>query len=114
MSEEINSVIDKLCEKLGTTAQCLIPEMAKLGIAEAIVGIIFSALILMVMIHLFPKSLKRDDREYSVWSVILTVIIVADVVMLWCSVLDLAGWITSPTAKAIKEIINTVTLMRSA
>ena len=114
MSEEINAVIDKLCEKLGTTAQCLIPEMAKLGIAEAIVGIIFSAVILVVGIRLVPKTLKRDDRECSSWSIVLAVIMVADVVMLWCSVLDLAGWITSPTAKAVKEIINTVTLMRSA
>lgn len=114
MSEEINAVIDKLCEKLGTTAQCLIPEMAKMGIAEAIVGIIFLVIILAVLIHLFPKSLKRDDRECSSWSIALTVVMVADVIMLWCSVFDLVGWITSPTAKAVKEIINTVTLMRSA
>lgn len=114
MSEEINAVIDKLCEKLGTTAQCLIPEMAKMGIAEAIVGIIFSVIILAVLIYLFPKTLKRDDRECSSWSIVLSVIMVADVIILWCSVCDLTGWITSPTAKAVKEIINTVTLMRTA
>lgn len=114
MSEEINAVIDKLCEKLGTTAQCLIPEMAKLGIAEAAVGIIFSAIILAVLIYLFPKTLRRDDKECSSWSVVLAVVMVVDVIALWCSVFDLAGWITSPTAKAVKEIINTVTLMRSA
>ena len=114
MSEEINAVIDNLCEKLGTTAQCLIPEMAKMGIAEAIVGIIFSVIILAVLIRLFPKTLKRDDKECSSWSIVLAVVMVADVIILWCSVYDLAGWITSPTAKAVKEIINTVTLMRSA
>ena len=114
MSEEINAVIDNLCEKLGTTAQCLIPEMAKMGIAEAIVGIIFSVIILAVLIRLFPKTLKRDDKECSSWSIVLAVVMVADVIILWCSVFDLVGWITSPTAKAVKEIINTVTLMRSA
>lgn len=33
-SEEINAVIDNLCEKLGTTASKLLPEIAKMKTAN--------------------------------------------------------------------------------
>ena len=37
MSSEINMIIDNLCQKLGTSATFLIPELAKRAIAENIV-----------------------------------------------------------------------------
>lgn len=37
--ENINEIIDNLCNKLGTTAEYLIPEYAKMRIADGITAI---------------------------------------------------------------------------
>lgn len=46
--ENINEIIDNLCNKLGTTAEYLIPEYAKMRIAEGITAIVVCAILLAV------------------------------------------------------------------
>lgn len=48
MSEEVNKIIDNLCEKLGTSARLLIPELARMHIAEAVVTIVISVAVLAI------------------------------------------------------------------
>ena len=115
MSEEINAVINNLCERLGTTATTLIPELARLRIAESVVMIVFGLLLLAFGVWLFPRAWKYDHREDKHWlddsmyTIIPILIIVASVITLSSWSFNLAGWLASPTAKAVLEILDRLT-----
>ena len=112
MSEEINAVIEKLCEKLGTSAQFLIPELAKLRIVSSAVMVVIGLFITVVGVYFLPKAWRYDHREdkddfdYSFWVVAPGVITFFGFLFLTTGIYDLAGWIASPTAKAVLEIVN--------
>lgn len=114
MGNEISEVINVLCEKLGTTGQYLIPELAKMNIAEDIIWGVVSLIIAIVSIYFLPKAWKYDknnEEEYSFW-VIIPIISIAVFGTVFIVVLnDMVGWIVSPTAKTISYIINTMRLM---
>lgn len=115
MSEEINAVINNLCERLGTTATTLIPELARLRIAESVVMIVFGLLLLAFGVWLFPRAWKYDHREDKDWiddsmyAIIPILIIVVSVITLSTWSFNLAGWLASPTAKAVLEILDKLT-----
>lgn len=59
--ENINEIIDNICLKLGTTAEFLIPEYAKMRIAESILSMVaFAALTFatVCVMKFFVKSRK--------------------------------------------------------
>ena len=64
-SSEINSVIDNLCDKLGTTANKLIPEMAGYQIAKHSIWLAISIIFIGVCIGLTIRLLwmKRNDSK---------------------------------------------------
>lgn len=112
MSEEINAVIEKLCEKLGTSAQFLIPELAKLRIVNSAVMVVIGLCITVVGIYFLPKAWRYDHREDkdrfddSFWVALPGSITFAGFVFLTTGIYNLAGWIASPTASAVLEIAN--------
>ena len=115
MGEEINIIIDNLCTKFGTTLQNLIPEMAKVNIAEDIVTIIICAIVSIVMYKIFKKGWKccqeedvYDKGEYIFMVTCAIVIGAIFGIILSCSIVDLTGWIASPTAKTIREIVSMI------
>lgn len=111
MGEEINIIIDNLCTKFGTTLQNLIPEMAKVNIAEDIVTIIICAIVSIVMYKIFKKSwkyYKEEEEEYILMMVCTVVIGTIFVIILGCSIVNLTGWIASPTAKTIQTIVSMI------
>ena len=57
-SSDINSVIDNLCDKLGTTANKLIPEMAGYQIAKDSIWLVISLIFIGVCIGLTIKLLR--------------------------------------------------------
>lgn len=67
-SGEINSVIDNLCDKLGTTANKLIPEMAGYQIAKHSIWLAISIIFIGVAIGFTIKLLwmKRNDSKMLV------------------------------------------------
>ena len=60
MGEQVNVVVDHLCEKFGTQTEQLLSEIARLNIAELGFGVIVSVLIavvcIAVIIYVFRKS----------------------------------------------------------
>ena len=72
-SNDINSIIDNLCDKLGTTANKLIPEMAGYQIAKHSIWLVISLIFIGVCIGLAIKLLRmrKADGEmlaiYPIW-----------------------------------------------
>lgn len=117
MSEEVNAIINNLCDKLGTSAKLLIPELARLRIVESAVLLAIFLVILIVGLYFLPKAWKYDHREEdgyqyscddSVWFLAPCVITFVGFIGTMVHVFELAGWIASPTAKAILEIVRMV------
>lgn len=64
-SSDINSIIDNLCNKLGTTANKLIPEMAGYQIAKHSIWLAISIIFIGVAIGLTIRLLwmRKNDRK---------------------------------------------------
>lgn len=110
MAEEtVNSIIDNLCTKFGTTLQNLIPEMSKMYIAKYVVIIIIFGIISTVMYKLYKKYSKRNEFSDYEFQIILTISfgIISTVVLIY-SIIGLTGWIASPTAEAVETIIEMI------
>lgn len=110
MSKEVNEIINNLCEKLGTSAKFLIPEMAKLNIAQGVFMIILTAIMLAICGVMTVKAWKYDHREGEVFledscfTLIPVGIGTITFVIFSARLYNLIGWLSSPTAMAIKEI----------
>lgn len=64
-SNDVNSIIDNLCDKLGTTANKLIPEMAGYQIAKHSIWLVVSLIFIGVAIGFTIKLLwmRKNDNE---------------------------------------------------
>lgn len=62
-SSEINSIIDNLCDKLGTTANKLIPEMAGYQIAKHSIWLVISIIFIGVCVGLTIKLLRMRKAD---------------------------------------------------
>jgi len=114
MGEEVNVVIDKLCEKIGVAADVLVPEMAKYYIAKDIMTIIISAVIVIASVIIgikawaYDAKLRAEDPYYDVylhWLVPLTFGGIAFLILL-ITANELVGWIASPTAATVHGILH--------
>ncbi len=113
-SEEINAVIDNLCEKLGTTASKLLPEIAKMKTAECITTM--AMLVIAVMLgavwlkYLVKRNVQAEWEDEAAAGALVVSIMVEIAITIGCmvSITSLAGWLASPTAKALFEIIDMV------
>ena len=112
MSNEINVIIEKLCEKLGTSAQFLIPELAKLNIAiniYTIIACIIAAVVLAALGMWGVKNRKDEfDTTHEIIAIVAFVCCVIAVVLVIVAGCDLIGWFVSPEAMAFKQIIDTL------
>lgn len=59
--ENVNSIINDICEKLGTTVEYVIPEYAKMKIASSCGSII----VLLVVVAVYLILLQRCKRFYE-------------------------------------------------
>jgi len=66
-STDVNSIINNLCDKLGTTASKLIPEMAGYQIAKHSIWLAVSLIFIGVAIWLTIKTIRmyKDDGKVS-------------------------------------------------
>ena len=114
MSEEINAIINNLCDKLGTSAKLLIPELARLRVIESVTLLVIFFIILVIGLYFLPKAWKYDHRERniyqddSMWFLFPSSVIIIGIFGVTSSIFSLVGWLTSPTIKAILEIIRMV------
>ena len=122
---DINSIIDNLCSKFGTTAACLIPEMARYNIAMDMIVIVVSLLGLFFGYAIIKAGLlkyKTDMKQYeddknryckpdlfcdyiSYWGIggFLGIIFT---ILLLVNLCDCVGWMISPTAAFTTELLN--------
>ena len=130
MGAEINSIIDNLCEKFGTTTAYLIPEMAKYNIARDIEMVVFSIIFMIIAYVIWSTTMKRYkealsrydglEEEYQKWHrrpciddyfgyfVCSVILFFAFICTMMISVHNLVGWIASPTAAFVNEIIHSI------
>ena len=117
IGEQVNEVIDNLCQKIGSTQQMLVPEMARLIIARSCVNAAFCAIMCLVCILLLINGIrvnKNSEIEWEVqeiWQVIAVVSGIALFVcfcFLWFNVSEAVQWKAAPTAKAVEYILNLV------
>lgn len=112
MGEEINTIIDNLCAKFGTTLQNLVPEMARMSIAEEIAVIIISIIIIVIMYKLsmkiWKRSIEMSDPDEAIPLIFTITGGVVFTGILSFSIISLIGWIASPTAKTIEMIMGMI------
>ena len=66
-SNDINSIIDNLCDKLGTTANKLIPEMAGYYIAREAIWLVISLILIGIAVGFIIKLImmkKADEKTF--------------------------------------------------
>lgn len=108
MGSEISEVINVLCEKLGTTGQYLIPELMKMNVAENVAMGIISLIATLLCLYFLLKVWKYDCKNNTYWIIFLIFIITVFGIFLIVCIVDTAGWLASPTAKAISYITNMI------
>ena len=114
MGSEINNVVNNLCEKLGTSMDRLIPELAKLGATESFMLFIISVVIFSAGMYFLPKAWKYDHEDGNglfydrAFTIIPFLMIVIFFTIGACSLINLSGWLASPTAKAMLKIVSEV------
>ena len=110
IGEQVNEVIDNLCQKIGSTQEMLVPEMARLCIARSWVDAVFcGVLFLLCSIGLIVsiKSYKEDDN-WVIGIVVFSIVAFVFLFLLWASVSNAIQWQAAPTAKAVEYIIELV------
>lgn len=110
MNEEINIVIEKLCGKLGTSIQSLIPELTRLNIIADIYAIITCIIVAAVLAAIGVWGIKNCKDEFDILheftAILAFVCCVVTVVLIIVFGCDLIGWFVSPEVMAFKQIVS--------
>ena len=117
IGEQVNEVIDNLCQKIGSTQEMLVPEMARLIIARSCVNVAFCALMCIVCILIIVKwarAMKNEKcgwEEQETWSMFAIFSGIALFIcfgFLWFNVSEAVQWQAAPTAKAVEYILELI------
>ena len=119
MSSEVTEIINTLCEKLGVAANILVPEMARYYIARLVFLTLVESTIAIIVAIAFAKVvrwiLSVEDADLGDKIITIFIVCLAPGVLLVMllfsavsSTADLIGWIASPTASAVKEIMGLI------
>ena len=110
--QDVQQLIDYLCQKLGTTAEYLLPEFARYKIGSLVTQVIIGFILLIIGIKLLFKAITEfkkeeiEDDEAILWLCGVPGLIVSVINLIWLiEVLpNLIGYLCSPTAGALKDI----------
>ena len=67
-ANDVNTIIDNICNKLGTTVETVVPEYAKYMIASKVISLIIGVMIAFfatALMHMLISSLKKKIAEYK-------------------------------------------------
>ena len=110
MMDKVSEMIEGLCEKLGTTAQYLIPELAKMNIAINLYRVIVYSVIVALFVFLSIRTTKSIEDKYDDFHTrLVTAFMIVGVIFALLTIgsgCDLVRWIASPTAAAVTSILN--------
>lgn len=107
---QINDVINNLCQKIGSTQQMLIPEMARLCIVRSWIYAAFCVIFVLLCITGLIISIKKYSHN-DYWVVGIVCFPIAGfsfLCCLWVSISEAIQWQFAPTAKAIEYIITLI------
>ena len=114
MSKEVTEIINTLCEKLGVAASVLVPELARKNIAQDVVGVILCMIVLIVAIIFIVRIIKLStedgdfDFDIACTSLLPAAVGIIAFIIFCATLIDLAGWLASPTAMAIEKITEMI------
>lgn len=125
-TNDVNTIIDNICTKLGTTVEAVVPEYVKFMIASKLVMLItgvvitfIAAKLTSVMLASFKKRLAEYKEEYGsndwvfeewaipyiIGSIALIFVGAAGIITL-INGLDIIPWIVSPQGAFIADMMN--------
>lgn len=110
IGEQINNVINNLCQKFNITQEFLVPEMARLCIARAWIDAVFCCIFIAFCIVGTVVSTKKSKYD-DFWRLGIIGFAFIGVLFLlgtWWSVSEAIQWQAAPTAKAIEYIITLI------
>ena len=119
MGNEVNEVINNICNKLGYAASEITPEMARYMIAKDTFTVIASVVILIISILVVIKTREKvhlkqekdpwaDDTFETIITIILGIASIASVLTLLTVGADLIGWIASPKASMVQYVLEAI------
>lgn len=113
-SNEVNAVIDNLCDKLGIAVQNitqLVPSLVKLEVISDL-GWFIGCMALAILFFLLTRKAKRKEELETIcdiyWKPILFGIAVVCAIIAGFAVVDAVQWLVAPDAKALQYVINMI------
>lgn len=110
IGEQVNEVIDNLCQKIGSTQQMLVPEMARLCIARSWVDAVFCGVLFLFCFIGLVVSIKsyKKDYDWLIGIILFSIVAILFFCLLWASISNAIQWQAAPTAKAVEYILELV------
>lgn len=118
-ASDVNVVINNIASKLGLAASNMsdfVPELARYHIAQDAANVVVCMIVLFVLALAVRWFIKQNISDifddFAVASIGIcggiagAIICVAAVVVLVDGVSDLAGWLASPAAAAVKSVLS--------
>lgn len=103
MDEKINAVINNLCEKFGTTAEFLLPEITRYELVAYGFKTLVSLTVFIIFLIFAKKSWKMavdaQDNDSIWWGVMMSCICIAGFILifsLYGNATEFVGWLASP------------------
>lgn len=127
MNSEVNSIIDGLCSRLGTTTAYLIPEMTRYSIAKELFMIILSIVVLIIAFLIYRKGWSQykhdldrwendekwqrthcspDWSDFTVYWAASGIPGILFAIVLMANIYAIIGWLTSPTAAFVHIVLT--------
>lgn len=106
-------IVDQIAEKLGVAAEYIIPELARMQIAQTamllVLSIVFSV-VLAITIKKVQANKPEDKYDIDFGGAAITMFaafaLVISLVVIASSACELIGWLVSPTAKSIEYVMG--------
>lgn len=112
MGNEVNEVINNICDKLGILANELIPEMGKMKVAELSIGVGIGVLLLLLAGIIAMVSYKKhkrgtwdDDGDFCMYMIMIFLIVIGFGILAVIAP-QFAGWLISPKAKTFEYVLE--------
>ena len=106
-------IIYQIASKLGVAAEYIIPELARMQIAQTAMLLVLS-IVFSVVLSITIKKVQannpedKDDIDYGGTAITMfaAVAFVISLVVIASSACELSGWLASPTAKSIEYVMR--------
>ena len=110
MGNEVNEVINNICERFGIAANELIPEISEVKMTELgiVIGIAIVMLLAAGIVEILRRiNLKRGYWYDEEWVVVIEIFLtILAILILAVTVPCFVGWIISPKAKVFELVFD--------